>query len=290
MTSDLFLKSAGAALALALVCVTPVAAQDGPPERARTIVGENLEGDNVASDGAAAAKPAFTKLASHVISEQGDEFNPSSITCYFVNVGKKFVRLKDIELFHRDDGKLVPSANSCGDTKGTTLAPGRSCFVGAPANNSFYFCSALVDDRASVRASFEVRDGAAKVLRSTELTAGTGKTSGDAFETLATPAMFGAPNPRAAACQFTNVGSKPAKYRKLRIVRFDGTSLPTVGSDCGSAKSGFVKPNETCNFSVQNPGSFDVHCRVEVTRKADFRGAMRLQGDYYEILNVQPMR
>ena len=281
MARSLFLKIGGAAFALALSCVGSAAAEQGPSAEARTIAAEVVAAEDVA-----AAKSGFTRLASHILYERNFDGNATSATCYFTNVGKKFVRIKDIRLMEQSGAKVTPTSNSCGNPKGAKLAPNRSCFVGAPRQfGSGILCSALVDDRAAVRGSLEQRDASAKVLTSTELTVGTGGTSGGEFETMASPAMFGAPSQRRATCTITNFGSKIAQYRKPKIVRFDGTTLPTE-DDC----QGFIAPTETCRFSAFDIGVNDVHCRLEVKWKADLRGVLLLQDLDYNFLNSQPMR
>lgn len=197
-------------------------------------------------------------------------------TCYFSNVGSRSVRMKSIRIFEAGGFVKPLVANSCGGVDGVRLAPGASCFVRTNTATSTTACAALVDDGASIRGTLEFRAPDSSVNSRARLSVGAGGTSGSEFETLASPAMWAAPDARFLLCFVTNVGSKPARVRDARMATSTGAPVAISRDRCSGETLG---PGETCHFEgdVANPRT-DRQCLVSVTRKANIRGSLNMSG------------
>lgn len=197
-----------------------------------------------------ASAAEFTRIASHLLAPQ------ANASCYLSNPGPDAIKAKDLKFLTAEGGVLAPEVNTCG-TKGFTLAPGATCFIGVNNPATALACSALVSDPETTRGSLESRVAQySQVLARARMTAGSGGSSASEFEAFASPPAFNHHAPHSIICRITNVGETP---------------IAIATDTCGDT----LQAGQNCYFSANaNAPTTDRQCRVMVTRKANLRGGL----------------
>jgi len=244
----------------------------------------------LAGVGSSSAASAAELVSSPLILAAPAE-TPASVVCHFSNIGGQTVRVTGRKLFRQDGSNVPLTANSCGGPDGFNLGPRSACTIsGAAVGNVGYGCKGGVGSAGAVRASIEMRDASPKVVRSALVAVGVGGTSATDFQTISSPALFGAPNQSRAFCQIANAGATSARLKNYEIRSSTGAVVPSRLEGCAGAPEATIPPGKSCVVTNISPTpALDLQCRVAVTRKANIRGAFYLLSDT-EVLNWKPVR